>query len=73
MKNLHPFDQPDASASVLKNHAGQFSLWPESIAVPDGWLRVYGPCPQEQCLLWLELHWTDIRPVAQLSTGSHYV
>ncbi|ARU92537.1 MbtH family protein [Tatumella citrea] len=73
MNTLHLFDQPEASASVLKNHAGQFSLWPESVAVPAGWQPVYGPCSQEQCLLWLETHWTDIRPTEHLSTGSRYV
>ena len=73
MENLHPFDQPEGSAWVLKNPAGQFSLWPESIAIPAGWQRVYGPCPQQQCLLWLESHWPDIRPTEKLITGSRYV
>lgn len=73
MENLHLFDQPEASACVLENPAGQFSLWPESITVPAGWQRVYGPCPQQQCLLWLESHWPDIRPEEHLSSGSRYV
>ncbi len=73
MDNLHPFDQPQAETRVLKNHAGQFSLWPASIAIPTGWQQVYGPQPQEHCLQWLESHWPDIRPTESPNTGTRYV
>ncbi|GAA0470267.1 MULTISPECIES: MbtH family NRPS accessory protein [Tatumella] len=73
MENLHPFDQPDVYGFILKNHAGQYSFWPAFLAIPAGWQPVSGPQPQEQCLLWLETHWTDIRPEESPNTGSRYV
>lgn len=61
-----PFDADVAASSprwlVLRNGAGQHSLWPGSTAVPAGWRVVSGPDERSACLAYVEQHWTDLRP-----------
>jgi MbtH protein len=59
---LNPFDDPDARYRVLVNAEGQHSLWPEFADVPDGWEAVHGPAGREECVHYVERHWTDMRP-----------
>lgn len=58
----NPFDDPQQDCLVLKNNQQQYSLWPAFSALPAGWLTVYGPQPQADCLVWLNATWRDIRP-----------
>ncbi|GAA3897588.1 hypothetical protein GCM10022244_04870 [Streptomyces gulbargensis] len=58
----NPFDDPDASFTVLSNAEGQHSLWPVSVPAPAGWSAVHGPSGREACLAYVEEHWTDLRP-----------
>lgn len=62
MASLPLLDQPQAASYVLQNPLGQYSLWPQISAVPEGWRPIFGPQPQTACLDWLEMHWPDIRP-----------
>lgn len=59
---LNPFDNDDALFLVLRNMAGQHSLWPQFRAVPDGWTRVHGPDSRSACLSFIQGTWTDMRP-----------
>jgi uncharacterized protein YbdZ (MbtH family) len=61
----NPFDDPDGTFLVLVNDRQQHSLWPATIAVPDGWTSVAGPAGRQSCLDYVEAHWTDIRPVVR--------
>ena len=58
----NPFDDPDALYLVLVNDEGQHSLWPATIAVPDGWVVVHDRDSRSKCLEYVEEHWTDMRP-----------
>lgn len=58
----NPFDDPDAIFLVLVNTEGQYSLWPETIAVPEGWTTVHGPAAKQDCAEYVDTHWTDMRP-----------
>ena len=60
----NPFEDPDALYQVLKNHEGQYSLWPDSIAVPDGWAVVCQTASRSHCLQYIEDNWTDMRPLS---------
>lgn len=62
MNHLHPFDQPEATACVLKNRQQQYSVWPGLMEIPAGWEQVAGPDTLEQCLHWLENHGDTLRP-----------
>jgi MbtH protein len=58
----NPFEDPDATYLVLVNEEGQHSLWPEFAEVPAGWTRTHGPAARQDCLDYINEHWTDMRP-----------
>ena len=65
--------QDDAEFQVLVNDEGQYSLWPEAIAVPRGWTGAHGPAAKDACLAYVREHWTDPRPrsLADADAGSN--
>ncbi|MFI0743108.1 MbtH family protein [Streptomyces sp. NPDC021100] len=60
----NPFENPDGIYSVLVNDEGQHSLWPASIDVPEGWAVALEGAGRQECLDYVETHWTDMRPVS---------
>jgi MbtH protein len=58
----NPFENDDASYSVLVNDEGQHSLWPQAIDVPGGWTVAFGPDRRQACLDYVEATWVDMRP-----------
>jgi MbtH protein len=48
----------DPTHLVLRNAAGEYSLWPAFARVPGGWSRVHGPDSHEGCSAYVEEHWT---------------
>ncbi|AQZ69230.1 MbtH protein [[Actinomadura] parvosata subsp. kistnae] len=69
----NPFDDVDGTFFVLVNDEGQHSLWPVFAEIPQGWTAVYGEAGRQECLQYVEEHWTDMRPkslVAQMDGRS---
>lgn len=64
----HPLDDPDGTFLVLVNDEGQHSLWPQQIGVPEGWSTAHGPASRQDCLDYIEEHWTDLRPRSLVRT-----
>ena len=62
MANL--LDDGDGKFIVLVNAEGQYSLWPEPVAVPDGWNIVHPVDTRQNCLSFIEAEWTDMRPAS---------
>lgn len=60
----NPFDDPDARFLVLRNDENQHSLWPSFAEVPAGWQTVFGQASRQDCLDYVETHWTDLRPAS---------
>lgn len=60
----NPFDDADGTFLVLVNDEEQHSLWPEPAQVPQGWTPVYGPVPRDEALEYVDIHWTDLRPLS---------
>lgn len=58
----NPFENDEATYRVLVNAEGQHSLWPDFADVPDGWEAVFGAAPRQECLDYVNEHWTDMRP-----------
>lgn len=58
----NPFENADGTYLVLINDEGQYSLWPEHIAVPEGWTVVHGPETRQSCVDHIETNWVDMRP-----------
>ncbi|GAA4760788.1 MbtH family protein [Streptomyces sanyensis] len=59
----NPFEDGAGVYLVLRNSAGQYSLWPDFAEVPAGWHTVFGPGPRAACTGHIEQHWTDLAPV----------
>lgn len=58
----NPFEDDNARYLVLVNDEGQHSLWPVFAGVPSGWNVVFGEADRQECLDYVETHWTDMRP-----------
>ncbi|OPF84597.1 MbtH family protein [Streptomyces antioxidans] len=58
----NPFEDDGADYYVLVNDEGQHSLWPAFAEIPAGWKSVHGLAPRQQCLDYINEHWTDMRP-----------
>ncbi|MBZ6198078.1 MbtH family protein [Streptomyces olivaceus] len=59
----NPFEQEDGKYVVLRNHAGQHSLWPSFAEVPAGWVIAHGEDSRQSCLDYVERNWTDMKPL----------
>ncbi|MEV6395115.1 MbtH family protein [Streptomyces sp. NPDC051907] len=57
----NPFEDEEGSYLVLTNDENQHSLWPAFADVPQGWSIVHEGMRQN-CLQYIESHWTDMRP-----------
>jgi uncharacterized protein YbdZ (MbtH family) len=58
----NPFEDENATYSVLVNDEGQYSLWPSFKAEPKGWTVVHSSDGRAACLEFIHKHWTDMRP-----------
>lgn len=62
----NPFEDPNGSYCyhALVNGEGQYSLWPTFVDVPSGWQIAYPEKSRDDCLAYIEQHWTDMRPTS---------
>lgn len=58
----NPFEDEDGEYCVLINDEGQHSLWPTFRDAPAGWSMVGPRGKRQECLDYIEAHWTDMRP-----------
>ncbi len=63
----NPFEVEDGLYFALRNDEGQFSLWPTSIKVPNGWECKHGPSERSSCIAYIEREWTDMRPTSLIA------
>jgi MbtH protein len=61
----NPFDTEAGEFTVLVNTEGQHSLWPAFRAAPAGWSAARDSGARQECLEWIDAHWTDMRPRAK--------
>jgi len=58
-------DTPDEGPwLVLVNHEGQHALWPAVRPAPPGWQETGPEGTKDECLAWIDAHWTDMRPAS---------
>jgi MbtH protein len=62
--NPEDADPDDSTWLVLVNAEGQHALWPMSRPAPAGWNEVGPEGRREDCLAYIDEHWTDMRPVS---------
>ena len=58
----NPFEDDNGVYLVLVNEEGQYSLWPNFIKTPEGWVIVGPRGKRKECLAWIEENWIDMRP-----------
>ena len=58
----NPFEDPEGTYLVLVNDEGQYSLWPDFVAVPAGWTVALPATTRDACLDHIHQVWTDLRP-----------
>jgi MbtH protein len=49
---------------VVRNAEGQHSTWPADVETPRGWTRQGEARSLAACLVWIEEHWDDLRPLS---------
>ena len=49
---------------VVVNDEEQYSIWPADRPLPAGWRSIGEPQPKDACLDYIEVHWTDMRPLS---------
>ena len=64
----NPFDDEAGVFHVLINEEGQYSLWPSFKQVPNGWTIVHEADSRQNCLEFINSHWTDMRPNSLIET-----
>ena len=61
---VNPFEDESAEFLVVINDEGQYSLWPTFRDIPDGWSAIGSRRTRQECLDYIEAHWTDMRPTS---------
>ncbi|SDT16904.1 MbtH protein [Pseudomonas umsongensis] len=62
LEMTNPFEIESGIFYVLVNNEGQHSLWPDCVATPAGWQRVFGPDSRDNCLSFIGENWIDLKP-----------
>lgn len=65
----NPFEDDEGQYLVVVNDAEQHALWPADLAVPAGWRTALAASPRQECLAYVEAHWTDLRPLSVRDTA----
>ena len=58
------WDSEDTIFNVVINHEEQYSIWPEYMEVPNGWRLAGKKGKKQECLDYVNEHWTDMRPLS---------
>jgi MbtH protein len=49
---------------VVMNDEEQYSIWPRDKANPSGWYNVQKVGTKEECLIYIQQAWVDMRPLS---------
>jgi MbtH protein len=64
-------DDANGTFLVIVNLEGQHSLWPESVAVPEGWSVAHPADTRQNCLHYIKEHSTGMRPAGACRCRSY--
>jgi MbtH protein len=53
----------DQQYLVIANNVNQYSLWPKTKAVPNGWNSTGKEGNRDQCVKLIDEEWLDMRPI----------
>jgi len=57
-------DWQDGQLKVVVNDEEQYSIWPVDRENPAGWRDAGKSGTKQECLAYIELVWTDMRPLS---------
>jgi MbtH protein len=57
-------ERPGRRYTVVVNHEGQHSIWPEAEQPPAGWSTAGRSGDEAACLAYISEVWTDLRPLS---------
>lgn len=60
----HENDMNQTRYKVVINHEEQYSIWPEQQDNPPGWSDAGKSGTKAECLEYIEMTWTDMRPLS---------
>ncbi|MRH90277.1 MbtH family NRPS accessory protein [Nocardia sp. SYP-A9097] len=56
----NPFDNEDGIFRVLRNDLGEYSLWPDFSAVPEGWSVQVEGVSRADGTAYVDQHWVGL-------------
>jgi MbtH protein len=60
----NPFEDASAKYLVLRNGEGQYSLWPDRLAIPEGWDAAFEAESRLAAVEFVDTVWQDMRPAS---------
>jgi len=57
-------DEDNRTYTVVMNHEEQYSIWPANKDIPNGWKDVGKSGSKQECLAYVKVVWTDMRPLS---------
>lgn len=54
----------EVTYTVVVNQEGQYSIWPATKALPEGWTKAGKQGSKDACLAFISEVWTDMRPLS---------
>lgn len=61
-------EQDSIIYKVVVNHEEQYSIWPDNMEIPLGWSAVNKTGLKQECVDYIALVWTDMRPLSLRNT-----
>ena len=61
---MHEEEEDTRPYTVVVNHEEQYSIWLVGRPVPAGWREVGTTGSKKECLDYIEVTWTDMRPLS---------
>jgi MbtH protein len=59
-----PLDEDNRAFNVVVNHEEQYSIWPTTKKIPEGWREAGFSGKKDECLAHIDAVWTDMRPLS---------
>lgn len=63
---MDTFDEANGPFLVLINAQREYSLWPEHLETPGGWVIEFGPAAKNQCCQHIEQRWLSLQRKADM-------
>ncbi|HEX8304140.1 MAG TPA: MbtH family NRPS accessory protein [Jatrophihabitans sp.] len=57
-------DEDQRRYAVVRNDEEQYSIWPETLDIPRGWIATGVAGTKSECLAHIAEVWTDLRPAS---------